>query len=188
MTSRQDKLVSDISPDGRTVAYIQTSDSGADDIWTMRIDDPRSAMPFLASPSDERGAQFSPDGHWIVYQSDESGRPEIYVRRFPPQAGSGRQLVSTAGGIWPRWSRDGRELYYVDPGGAMMAAGVTFTAQAIRVGAPAMLFQGAFRTQDARIHPQYDVDRNGRFLIVAGASATRVSPITIILNWTPSSR
>ncbi len=142
----------------------------------------------MATRFDELGAVFSSDGRWIAYQSDESGRYEIYVRRFPAQAGAGRQLVSASGGIWPRWSRDGRELYFVDLTGAMMTTSVKPSGDALVVAAPTLLFKGKFRALDPRIHPQYDVDRQGRFLIVTLTEGTRPSPITIILNWAPPER
>ena len=188
LESRQDKLAADVSPDGRVIAFLQLSDGGAQDIWTVRADAPRSAAPFIATQFDERGAQFSPDGRWMAYQSDESGKPEVYVRRFPAQAGAGRQLVSTGGGIWPRWSRDGRELYYVDPTGTVMSATVATSGDALHVAAPVMLFKGTFRTLDTRIHAQYDVDRKGHFLMVTETRAPSASPITMILNWTPPTR
>jgi hypothetical protein len=135
--SSSDKLVTDVSPDGSVIAYLQISDGGGQDIWTVRTNDPKSAAPFAASRSDERGAQFSPDGRWIAYQSDESGKYEVYVRRFPEQSGSGRQLVSTAGGIWPRWSANGAELYYVDSAGAVMASLVRSNGEGLQFAAPA---------------------------------------------------
>jgi len=188
LASAQDKLVSDISPDGRVIAFIQVTEGSADDIWTVAADEPRAAAPFLATKFDERGAVFSPDGRWMAYQSDESGRYEIYVRRFPARAEGGRQPVSTTGGIWPRWSRDGRELFYVDLTGAVMAAVVQSSGDTLGVAAPSLLFKAKFRALDPRIHPQYDVDRQGRFLIVSAAEGSRPSPITIILNWSPPTR
>ena len=185
LESSRDKLVTAVSPDGSVIAYLQLNDGGSQDIWTFRANDPKSAAAFVATRSDERGAQFSPDGRWIAYQSDESGRYEIYVRRFPLEAGSGRQPVSTAGGIWPRWSRNGGDLYYVDPAGAVMASAVTPSGDTLQFAAPAMLFKGAFSSLDPRIHAQYDVDRSGRFLVVTAARTRDLAPITIILNWSP---
>ncbi len=73
----------------------------------------------LRTPSDEAAGQFSPDVHWIAYQSNESGRTEVYVRAFPE---GGTWQISTAGGSWPRWRRDGKELYFISPDGQLMAA------------------------------------------------------------------
>ena len=184
--SDTDKLVSDVSPDGRSVAFQRVNEGGANDIWTVGFDDSGSVAPFVSTGADERNGLFSPDGRWMAYQSDESGRNEIYVRRFPAQAGAGRQQVSIAGGVWPRWSRDGRELYYVDPSGAMMVMAVTRTGDALGFAAPVILFKAVFPTVDSRIHAQYDVDRRGRFLMVTAPDGTPLAPIRIILNWKPA--
>src|SRR4029453_7816441 len=91
---------------------------------------------------------FSPDGRWVAYESNESGRNEIYIRPFVPPTPTGkapvpaevRWQVSTAGGIYPRWRPDGKELYYLNPAGAMMAAPITITGATLEPGAPTALF------------------------------------------------
>ena len=103
---------------------------------------------FLKTPFREVWGRFSPDGRWVAYQSNESGRPEIYVRPFVPPgaagaaaaAAGGQWQVSTAGGIFPVWRPDGKELYYLNPAGAMMAAPITVTGTTLAPGAPVVLF------------------------------------------------
>ena len=103
---------------------------------------------FLKTPFREAYGAFSPDGRWVAYQSNESGRQEIYVRPFVPPgaagtaagAAGGQWQVSTAGGIHPVWRPDGKELYYLNPAGAMMAAPITVTGATLEPGAPVVLF------------------------------------------------
>jgi serine/threonine protein kinase len=190
----QTKLPNDWSSDGRFLLYISVDPQTGRDLWVLPSTDDRTPWIFLKTPFEERFSQFSPDGRWVTYMSNESGRDEIYLRPFVvPGSGStgvanGQVQVSTAGGIHPRWAPDGRELYYLDPGGKMMAAPIMTESGVIRPGVPVALFSppiygGGTDRQQGR---QYDVARDGRFLIntVVGDS---VPPITLIQNWMPSS-
>ena len=181
-----DKLVTDVSPDGRVVAFHQFSATATNDIWTVPLGGGGMPTPFLATSFNELAAQFSPDGRWMAYQSDESGRMEIYARPFPANRGGAQQLVSTAGGIWPRWSRDGREIYYAAPTGMLMAVPVTVSDQRVDVRPSVALFPLS-RRLDARVHAQYDVDRAGRFVVRTDADAAP-TPVTVVLNWNPPPR
>jgi Tol biopolymer transport system component len=176
-----DKLVSDVSPDGRLAAYHQFSATGSNDIWTVPLSGTATPVPFLTTPFNESAAQFSPDGRWVAYQSDESGRIEIYVRPIPAGRAGAHQIVSTAGGIWPRWSRDGREIYYVAPNGDLMAVPVAVNDERVDVRPSIALFPLPVRA-DARVHPQYDVDSAGRFVVRADPASV-TPPVTVILNW-----
>ena len=145
----------------------------------------------------ERAGQFSPDGRWVAYQSNESGRLEIYIRPFAAAAASGaganpaagQWQVSTAGGMFPKWRSDGRELYYIGPNGAMMAAPVAATATTIEPGAPAALFPTRIfgGGLERALGSQYDVTRDGRFLINTVLDDAS-SPITLIQNWNPEAK
>ena len=161
------------------------------------MDGDRKPWVFLKTSFDERNAQFSPDGRWVAYESNESGRREIYIRPFAAPAASGvaanpsagQWQVSTAGGIYPRWRHDGKELYYIGPSGEMMAVPITATGTTLEPGAPAALFPtgmygGGVENGQGR---QYDVSRDGRFLIntvLDHASA----PITLLMNWHPEAK
>lgn len=135
------------------------------------------------TPADETFGQFSPDGRWIAYSSNESGRREVYVRGFAPDrvpaAAIGKWQISTAGGDKPRWRRDGRELYYLAPDGKLMAVPVTL-GSTFDVGIATPLF-------DIRVvgFGPYDVAADGRFLMLTPVDdAPRTSsPITLVLNW-----
>ncbi len=190
LSTAQNKIATDWSPDGRFVLFNNQDAKGGVDIRALPIDaNGRPGMPFtvVETSSDEQGGQFSPDGTWIAYQSDESGRVEIYVQPFP---GPGNKWpVSTNGGSQVRWRRDGRELFYVALDGRLMAVPirVASNAQAPEVGAPVALFTpplgGAVQQADYR--HQYMVSSDGRRFLAATVQEQATSPITVILNWKP---
>ena len=151
---------------------------------------------FVRTPYEERDARFSPDGRFVAYTSNESGRYEVYVRTFaPPVPGStvapaGRQLqASTNGGMYPVWRADGQELYFIGPEGQLIATPVQTRGDTFDVGTPATLFQthiyggGAELSQDR----EYDVSRDGRFLINTVLDDP-AAPITLLQNWNPESK
>jgi Tol biopolymer transport system component len=150
----------------------------------------RKAFAVVQSRFDEIEGQFSPDGHWLAYASDESGRDEVYVRPFP-EAGRTWQ-VSGTGGSQPRWARDGHELFYVAPDSRLMALPIRIpsAAQALEAGAPVALFQtklatGAFIvTSGFQARAQYAVSADGRFLMNVSADDAVTLPITMVQNWT----
>ena len=203
LESPQDKSATDRSADGRFLLY-QSVDPQTDwDLWVLPLEGDRKPWLFLKTNFNERQGQFSPDGRWVAYMSNESGRGEIYVRPFlaPAAAGttgnrtsadaaydrsSGQWQVSTVGGMWPRWRPDGKELYYIGSNGQMMAAPLTATGTTLEPGTPVALFQTRIYGGggDFGQSRQYDVTRDGRFLINTVLDAA-ASPITLLLNWTP---
>jgi Tol biopolymer transport system component len=190
--SPQTKVVTDWSADGRFLLYYSVDPQTAGDFWVLPTEGERKPWVFLKTPFQERNGQFSPDGRWVAYQSNESGRHEIYIRPFVMTAASGsnpeagRWQVSTAGGVFPRWRSDGRELYYLGPDGALMAAPVAARATTIEPGEPVPLFRARIfgGGVDSAQGGQYDVARDGRFLINTVLDDAS-SPITLILNWRP---
>jgi len=212
LASAQDKVPSDWSADGRFVLYMSRDPQTDWDLWVLPMEGDRTSWVFLKTPFRESAGTFSPDGRWVAYMSDESGRMEIYVRpfaapadgaalqprsgqaatavqrsvRLQPDPAGGQWQVSTAGGIHPRWGRDGKELYYLNPAGAMMAAPIAVTGSTLAPGTPVALFPTRIVGGGAENSPgpQYDVTRDGRFLIntlLDEASA----PITLLQNWHP---
>jgi Tol biopolymer transport system component len=182
--SQQNKTAGDWSVDGQSVLYSVLDDPKTGrDVWVLPLTGDRKPFAFLNASFDERLGQFSPDGRWVAYGSNESGRQEIYVRPFPKA--DAQWQVSTGGGIWPRWRPDGKELYYIAPDGTLMAAVVDVTRATFESGAPEALFQtrivGSATNPD--LGRQYDVARDGRFLINVAAADATGSPITVILNW-----
>jgi Tol biopolymer transport system component/predicted Ser/Thr protein kinase len=165
-----------VSPDGQFLAYSRWSNGPH--IWICSLIGNGNSYPLLNSPFDERNPQFSPDGHWIAYQSNESGEFEVYVTPFPGSAGKIR--ISKDGGEQPRWSRDGKELFYRN-GRKMMAVKVELMP-AFRAGDPTMLFEGDFDKPGGVI--QYDVSPDGlRFLMIKGPERKQATKINLILNW-----
>ena len=135
--------------------------------------------PFLSTPFSETNGVFSPDGKWVAYQSNESGRDEVYVRPFPGPGGVWQ--ISAGGGTQPRWRADGKELYYVAPGNKLMAAAITAQASSITPGQPVVLFTANFTRVTNR--PPYDVARDGRFLVNVELTDAATPPITLLQNW-----
>ena len=144
------------------------------------VDKPFALTP-LSEAADERTGQFSPDGKWVAFESDESGRYEIYVQAFPKPAA--RTVVSTEGGLQPRWSPDGRELYYVTPDARLMAVALRVRGEStIEADSPVPLFQtqisGAVTGGSAM---EYDVSNDGRFLMNTVVEQA-AEPLTLIIN------
>ncbi len=181
------------SPDGRFLLYTSIDPQTGADLWVVPMVGARTPAVFLKTPFDESNGVFSPDGRWVAYQSNESGRYEIYVRPFHPPGAKDSDVasdavqwqVSTAGGIEPTWRPDGKEIDYIDPSGAMMAAPITVSATTFAAGTPVQLFQtriaGGGENSTLR---QYDVAPDGRFLINTELESA-AAPITLILNWNP---
>ena len=108
------------------------------DIWIAPLADNQKPFAFLQTPFDEQNAQFSPNGRWIAYSSDESGSSEVYVTPFPGQVG--RWQISTGGGSRPCWRRDGKEIYYLAPDDKLMAVSLSEKGVGLEVGTPQPLF------------------------------------------------
>jgi len=142
-------------------------------------------QPLIQTPFAERNGDVSPDGRWLVYESDESGQFEIYVRPFPDVMG-GRWQVSTGGGTRPLWARNGQELFYLAPTGALMRVGVergpTWTATA-----PAQLAGGRYFAAAGNPGRTYDVSPDGRrfLMIKVGGESDQTAPpsIVVVQNW-----
>lgn len=189
VTSPQSKVLQDVSPDGRMLIVRVLQPKTGWDLVALPVDGRSSQVPVAQTPFDEREGQFSPDGKWIAYASNESGRFEVYAQAFPT-AGAKWQL-STRGGSQPRWRHDGRELFYIDVDGKLMSVPLAPTApgQAFEAAAATELFQT--RIFDGTVTPssnrhQYAVSPDGtRFLINTEIQESAPSPIIMVLNWKP---
>jgi serine/threonine-protein kinase len=141
----------------------------------------RKAQPFLQTPFNESAPRFSPDGRWLAYISDESGRYEIYVQPYPGPGG--KWQISTEGGTEPAWNPNGRELFY-RTGDKMMAVDIA-TKPGFTVGKPRMLFEGQYEVTPGAF-PSYDVSSDGqRFLMLKSSESAQAAPtqINVVLNW-----
>ena len=190
LATPQGKTATDWSADGRFLLYMSADPKTGLDIWTLPLDD-RKPLPIVQTNFEEQLAQFSPDGKWIAYQSNESGRFEIYVQPFssPNGKAGGKLRISTDGGAQARWRRDGLELFYIALDGRLMAAPIRFASngQAVEAGAPVPLFAtrvgGALQPYPRH---EYMVSPDGqRFLLNTVTEEASTSPITVILNWKP---
>ena len=173
-TSEDDQFPRSFSPDGQLLVY--ETKLG---IWVLRLSD-RKAQPFLRKPSLIAFAStFSPDGHWLAYISDESGRYEVYVQPYPGPGG--KWQISTGGGGEPVWNHNGRELFYRS-GSKMMAVDIT-TQPNFSAGKPKTLFEGPYVPKGTL--PDYDVSPDGlRFLMIKPLEqTTSLTQIVVVQNW-----
>jgi Tol biopolymer transport system component len=163
------------------LAYIRLSQDTSGDVYALSLHGEPRPHPIVNTPAYEGGPQFSPDGHWITYTSDESGQMQVYVRPFPSP--DRNKQVSTAGGTHPRWSRTGKELFYRD-GDKMMVVEVSPTSgnSDLALGSPKLLFEQRYSFGSSVSVANYDVSPDGqRFVMVKeDSSANRLN---VVLNW-----
>jgi serine/threonine protein kinase/Tol biopolymer transport system component len=183
LETQNNKFAQDWSKDGRFLLYQELDPKTGRDLWALPITgNDRKPIVIIKTPFDELNGQFSPDGRWVAYETNESGRFEIVVQPFPSP--TGKWQVSTGGGIQPRWRNDGKELYFVSLDGKLMAASITAGAT-FAAGTPVALFPVLLAPGAGANKQEYMVSRDGRFLINQPAEASGASPITLILNWHP---
>lgn len=175
------KLASDWSRDGRFIAYTVTDLKAIEDIWILPMDDKRIPFVFLQTEFNELRAAFSPDGRWIAYQSDESGRFEVYIRPFPGPGG--KWQVSTGGGTRPRWRSDGKELFFYRGDGTILAAQIKLGPASIDADSERTLFKIVAHGGGV-VRDIYDVTGDGqRFLVAGPEDANSSSPFSLVVNW-----
>ncbi len=165
------------SPDGRFLLFDQTNAASASDIWVLPMHGGHSPHPYLATSFSEKDACFSPDGQWVAYTSDESGRNEVYVQSFPDP--HEKVQISNGGGVSPRWAPSGRELYFLSIDRRLMAVKVT-TGNSLQAGTPIPLFETSVDLGANRYAPDHD---GRRFLLNVGAARTGAAPLVVVLNW-----
>jgi serine/threonine-protein kinase len=170
--------VGGVTPDGNTL-LVSRNDDGELDVMSITLKD-GNMKPLVASPSREYDPSLSRDGRWLAYTSDESGRPEVYVRSFPSL--EGRWQVSTGGGSEPVWARDGKTLFYRG-GGKVMAVDVAATAALVPT-APRPLFDDRFASTQNDTHTCYDTMPDGSLLMVQEVGERRaIRHLNVITNW-----
>jgi Tol biopolymer transport system component len=179
------KFMDDWSRDGRYLLYTETTTS----LDLLAVADPlgtgeRKAIPIATSGANETHGQFSPDGRWVAYASDETSRFEIYVVPFPPGDGrTGKSLISSAGGRQPRWRADGKELYYLGLDNSVMAVD-TKTEPAFQAATPHALFRSPTIANATNFEYRYDATGDGKkFLMVNVLAGEPSRPVTVVLNW-----
>ena len=179
------KTPTSVSPDGKLLLYSTTL--GGSDLWVLPLSEAQGGVKvkprvFLNSPFTEQRGQFSPDGQWVAYGSNESGQNQVYAAPFPGPGG--KRQISSGGGGWPRWRRDGKEIFYVTPDGQLMAAEVAARNGTLEVGRVQKLFDGIVAGRGIT----YDVSADGQKFLVVDDGAAAARPLTLVQNWTAALR
>lgn len=166
----------DWSRDGRFLLYQKVAD-----LWILPMDGDRKPFPYLATPARESEGAFSPDGHWIAYTSDETGRSEVFVQDFP--AKGAKFQISTGGGAEGRWRQDGRELVYLSADSRLMSVSIDRSPE-FRLGLPKPLFETALSSLALAPQRRFAVSADGqRFLMNVRIGGSSLPPITLWVNW-----
>ena len=174
----------DWSAEGRIAfQFYDTKAKTGVDLGVLSVADAKP-VTLLSTPFEEWAPEFSPDGRWLAYCSTESGKFEVYVQAFPGPGG--KWQVSTGGGVFPRWRRDGKEIFYLGADKKLMAAEVK-AGSGFEVGTPRVLFQTQVKWSD--FGRQYDVSLDGsRFLVNTLVDEGKTEAVTIVQNWTAALR
>ena len=170
----------DWSADGKTILF-QSNDPLHGNNWDVAYlsVDTGKVTNVIASQFNEVVPQLSSDGRWLAYMSDLSGSMNVYIEPFPPRGA--KYQVSTGGGVFPRWQRDGKELFYRTIDDRIVSVTVKGTAQGLEISTPTPLFQ--FRLASAG-GIQYDVSADGRKFLMNVSKVEGARPITLVTNWT----
>ncbi len=183
LESETTKTANDISPDGRWLLYREFNPGSLGDLKVASLTGDSQPRTFVGTADDETNGTFSPDGRWVAYTSDESGRKEVYAAPFPDAAR--RIRVTSEGGAQPRWSRDGKDLFYVRLG-QLVAVSVSWTGDEPAFGQGRPLFAlPLFAQGDSGfdVATRYNVAPDGRFLALLRARTEAPDPVVLILNW-----
>ncbi len=184
LESPNNKYPQSWSSDGRYLLYGEADPKSGRDLFAIQMNGGtpgKDRIVVAQTTYDELNAQFSPDGHWIAYETNESGRFEIVVQPFPSP--TGKWQVSMNGGVQTRWRADGKELYFVSPESKLMAVSISVANGSVTPGSPITLFPVRLATGLGTNKQQYVVSRDGKFLINESLESASPTPITLILNW-----
>ena len=181
-TSPNFQVVDDLTPDGQWLVFSERDAKTGFNIRRLQVDGAQTPVDLLSTPFNEVNSDLSPNGRWLAYQSDESGRYEVYVRPFP-DVNSGRWQVSSTGGTRPLWSRDGRELFYLDASRRMTAVAAQ-SGSTVSFGTPRALFDTAMLGLEGQ-QRNFDLSLDGtRFLMVRNLPPSADVPsVVLIQNW-----
>jgi serine/threonine-protein kinase len=182
--SENQQRLTDWSPNGKVLAFSESAPETGWDIWLLPLEGEREPRPFLNTPFHEIYSRFSPDGRWLAYQSNESGRAEVYVRPYPGPGG--KCQISTDGGRDPLWAPDGGELFYRH-GDSMMVVPYTVEGESFRAGRSRELFRGQFQIGTGNL-PYADIAPDGKgFVMLQRAAAkeeeTEPTQVIVVTNW-----
>ena len=180
VSSRDTQSFPDWSPDGHFLLYSDTSNTSSSttrtDLQLLSLDGAGTITPYLQTPFAETRGRFSPDGRWVAYTSDESGRDEVYVQSF--RVGGPKRRISSQGGDFARWRQDGKELFYTAPDNTLIAVPVQAVPDSLTVGEPKPLFKISGRAGS------YDVAPDGRHILALPPADDNAAPsMTLVLDW-----
>jgi Tol biopolymer transport system component len=184
-TAPGDKIVPEWSRDGRYIVFIQIGTTTTEDIWALPLDGDGQPFPVVQTPAIDTNPALSPDGKWLAFESSQSGKPEVYVTRFPESRNAvtptaPRWQVSTQGGSRPRWSADGRALFYVSlDESSIMRADVRLGAAGLESDAPRMFAEVPVMPV---ARSPFDVAADGRILLLE-RTINQSAPLAVITNW-----
>jgi dipeptidyl aminopeptidase/acylaminoacyl peptidase len=190
LATAQNKSATDWSLDGRFILFRSVDPTLSHDLWALPLDGDKKPFPVVRTGFVEPHGQFSPDRQWVAYQSNESGRAEVYIQPFPGPGAKTR--ISTNGGAQMRWRRDGKELFYLALDGRLMAVPIRASQDGgLESGQPVPLFParvGEVIPLQSGYNLSYDISPDGqRFLMNTITEASGAPPIEVILNWPPKS-
>jgi Tol biopolymer transport system component len=170
----QTTILSSWSPDGKFVLFSSLTKDGQSDVWAMPMTGDRRPVPVVTGKANEGAGSVSPDGRWLAYNSDETGRTEVYVQGF--LEAKGKWMISTGGAFLPRWRADGKELVYLTPVGMLMSVPIQASERGIAPGTPTPLFRTSLSRWDMTADAK-------RFVVVESAEGDRRNPLVVLLNW-----
>jgi eukaryotic-like serine/threonine-protein kinase len=182
LQSQNPVYLNDWSPDGRDLVYTQLSQEGRNELWLLSLNEGGKPIPFLQSSFNELQGEVSPDSRWVAYTSDESrGFDEVYATSFP--SGGPKWRVSNGGGSFPRWSGNGKELFYRALDGTLMVTSIREVPYGLEFGTPSALFQIS-EPQGIVCYP-YDIEYDGqRILTLVPSRVGGESPsLSVLVNW-----
>lgn len=181
-SSNRDRFLQDLTSNGRYALYHKWIDKGQQALWALPLFGNRK--PFASVQGNFRStssAHFSPNGRYVAYISNETGRWEVYVQTFPKH--TGRWEISTSGGTEPMWRRDGKELYYLTPDDQLMAVNVNTTSSSFHAGTPRELFQTKLVPFLFSRNVYVPAPNGQRFLMITPVGQLQREPITVVVNW-----
>ena len=182
LESPQHKMPTSVSRDGRFLLFTSENGSTRGDVWVLPLTGERTPYPLIRRAFDQEQAQFSPDGRWVAYVSNESGRQEVLLRRFEPAAhdpeSAGESVtVSKSGGTAPRWRADGKELFFITPEDAVVSVSVS-ARSGLEVGSPTTLFNAPGIAADWGVSAD-----GGRFLVMTPERSGASTSLSLIFDW-----
>jgi Tol biopolymer transport system component len=175
------QLPTSITRDGTMVIFHSFTKS----VQALRLDGRHETVTLIETPVEERNGEISPDGRWLAYEAENTSVPgqlNIAIRAFP-EVNRGVWQVTTDGGTFPAWSRNGRELFYVAPDGSIAAVSVQPSGTTWRMGTPTKLFRGPYAFREAALGRQYDVAPDGRFLVLKREAVDHSPHLVLVQNW-----